>query len=416
MRSASASTAKHVIDFDHHASKLRDHNTEQLKELMYNPGGCPLGWSNAHEGFWAVWGYDALYDAVQDVETFSSTHLPPDHPKGVPGAMYADPLIPIDYDGQLQQDYRKVVLSWFNPGHAKSLKPRVEQICDELIDDFIERGEAELSYELFTALPAIVTLEMLDWDSSRWREWVHWVHAMIHDSIVDPEGSMAAINCLYSNIGMEIARRREQLGDDLFSDMMRTPMPDGRLLTDAELTNFAFLVLLGGMDTTSGTTGNSLLLIDRDPELRQQMIDNVDNMPKVIEEFLRIAGPGGGLYRRLTKDVEFHGEQMHEGDKVLMMYWAANRDPKAFPDPETIDIFRTNNRHMAFGLGPHRCLGSHHARLMLATLFRGVFTRIPDFEVQWDGVERFEDCGSVYAVRHLPVTFTPGARVRARES
>jgi cytochrome P450 len=211
---------------------------------------------------------------------------------------------------------------------------------------------------------------------------------------------------------MEIARRREQLGDDLFSDMMRTPMPDGRLLTDAELTNFAFLVLLGGMDTTSGTTGNSLLLIDRDPELRQQMIDNVDNMTKVIEEFLRIAGPGGGLYSRLTKDVDFHGEQMHEGDKVLMMYWAANRDPNAFPDPETIDIFRTNNRHMAFGLGPHRCLGSHHARLMLATLFRGVFTRIPDFQVQWDGVERFEDCGSVYAVRHLPVTFTPGTTVQ----
>ncbi len=98
------------------------------------------------------------------------------------------------------------------------------------------------------------------------------------------------------------------------------------------------LVLLGGMDTTSGTTGNSLLLIDRDPALRQQMIDEVDNMPKIIEEFLRIAGPGGGLYRRLTKDVEFHGEQMHEGDTVLMMFWAANRDPKAFPDPETIDI------------------------------------------------------------------------------
>ena len=400
--------AKHVIDFDHHGPKLRDHNTEQLAELMSNEGGCPMGWSTAHDGFWAVWGYDALYDAVQDWETFSSGHST-QCPKGVPDTLYVDPLIPIDLDGQVQQDFRKVVLSWFNPGHAKSMKERVEEMCDDLIDEFIERGEAELSYELFTALPAMFTLEMLDWDSSRWREWVTWVHAMIHDSLVDPEGSMAAINNLYGNIGLEIARRREQLGDDLFSDMMRTPM-NGRLLTDSELTNFAFLVLLGGMDTTSGTTGNSLLLIDRDPELRQQMIDNVDQMPKIIEEFLRIAGPGGGLYRRVTKDIEFHGEQMHEGEKILMMYWAANRDPKAFPDPEKVDIFRTNNRHMAFGLGPHRCLGSHHARLMLATMFEAVFTRIPDFQVQWDGVERFEDCGSVYAVRHLPVTFTPGPR------
>jgi cytochrome P450 len=117
------------------------------------------------------------------------------------------------------------------------------------------------------------------------------------------------------------------------------------------------------------------------------------------------------LYRRLTRDAEFHGEQLHQGEPVLMMYWAANRDPKAFPDPEKIDIHRQNNRHMAFGLGPHRCLGSHHARLMLSTMFTAIFTRIPDFKVQWDGVERFEDCGSVYAVRHLPVTFTPGPRV-----
>lgn len=403
-----ATRARHVVDFDHHGPELRDDNTETLKGLMYNEAGCPMGWSEKHGGFWAIWGYDALYDAVQDWESFSSTHSP-ECPKGVPGAQYVNPLIPIDYDGAPQQEYRKVVLNWFNPGHAKAMRPRIEQICDELIDAFIERGEADLSYELFTAMPAIVTLEMLGWEAHRWREWVQWVHGMIHDGLVDPEGSMAAINSLYSNIGAEIEKRRDNLGDDLFSDMMRTPV-NGKLLTDSELTDFAFLVLLGGMDTTAGTTGNSLLLIDQDPALRQQIIDNIEQMPKIIEEFLRVAGPGGGLYRRVTRDMEFHGEQLAEGDNVLMMYWAANRDPKAFPDPEKIDIFRTENRHMAFGLGPHRCLGSHHARAMFATLMNGIFTRLPDFQVQWDGVERFEDCGSVYAVRHLPVTFTPGPR------
>jgi cytochrome P450 len=401
--------AKHVIDFDHHGPMLRDHNTEQLKELMYNEGGCPMGWSTAHGGHWAIWGYDALYDAVQDAETFSSTHLPPECPKGVPGALYPDPLIPIDYDGQEQQDYRKVVLNWFNPGHATSMESRIQEICDDLIDDFIEVGHADLAYELFTALPAIVTLEMLGWEAHRWREWVGWVHSFIHDGTHDPERAMQSTMLMYGSINAEIERRRHELGDDLFSDMMRTPVA-GKLLSDDELRNFATLVLLGGMDTTSGVTGNSLLLIDQDPALRQQIIDNVDQMPKIIEEFLRVAGPGGGLYRRVTKDVEFHGEPMHEGEKVLMMFWAANRDPKAFPDPEQIDIFRTNNRHMAFGLGPHRCLGSHHARRMFATLMTGIFTRIPDFHVQWDGVERFEDCGSVYAVRHLPVTFAPGRR------
>jgi cytochrome P450 len=400
--------AKYIIDFDHHAPKLRDHNTEQLKELMYNPQGCPMGWSTAHDGFWAIWGYDALYDAVQDAETFSSGHSP-GCPKGVPAAPYHDALIPIDIDGEEQQQYRKIVLNWFNPGHAKAMAARIQQICDELIDNFIEKGEADLSYELFTALPAIVTLEMLGWESDRWREWVSWVHSFIHDPLHDPKRAEEGIANMYGSINAEISRRREHLGDDLFSDMMRTPM-DGKLLTDNELQNFASLVLLGGMDTTSGVTGNSLVLIDQDPALRKQLIENIDQMPKIIEEFLRIAGPGGGLYRRVTKDVEFHGEPMHEGEKVLMMFWAANRDPKAFPDPETVDIFRTNNRHMTFGLGPHRCLGSHHARLMFSTMMRAIFTRLPDFKVQRDRIERFEDCGSVYAVRHLPVTFTPGKR------
>ncbi|MDO8362098.1 MAG: hypothetical protein Q7V88_04315, partial [Actinomycetota bacterium] len=204
--------AKHVIDFDHHAPSLRDNNTEVFKSLMYNEQGCPMGWSEHHGGFWAIWGYDAVYDAVQDWETFSSGHSP-QCPKGVPDTTYVDPLIPIDYDGQIQQDYRKVVLNWFNPGHARRMQARIQEICDELVDDFIERGEAELSYEMFTALPAIVTLEMLGWESHRWREWVQWVHGLIHDGVVDPEGSMRSVMNLYESINKEIADRRDRLGD-----------------------------------------------------------------------------------------------------------------------------------------------------------------------------------------------------------
>ncbi|MGE3329259.1 MAG: cytochrome P450, partial [Acidimicrobiia bacterium] len=389
----------------------RDHNTEVFKSLMYNEAGCPMGYSPYHGGFWAIWGYDALYDAVQNAALFSSGHSK-EKPKGAPSSLAEAGFIPIDIDGEIQQEYRKMVLNWFNPGHAARMKPRIEQISRELIDNFIERGEADLSYELFTALPAIVTLEMLDWESDRWRDWVGWVHGFIHDSTHDPEKGMASIQALYANINEQIERRRNNLGTDLFSDMMRHEVR-GRTLTDRELRDFAILVLLGGMDTTAGTTGNSILLIDKDPALRQQLIDEIDHMPKAIEEFLRIAGPGGGLYRRLTEDAEFHGQSMKKDEIVLMMYWAANRDPKMFPDPEKIDIHRTNNRHMTFGMGPHRCLGSHHARIMLSTMFTDIFTRLPDFKVQWDGVERFEDCGSVYAVRYLPVTFTPGKRSTA---
>ena len=402
---------RYEIDFDHHGPELRDENTEVFKSLMYNEAGCPMGYSQHHGGFWAIWGYDALYDAVQNAALFSSGHSK-EKPKGAPSSLAEAGFIPIDIDGDIQQEYRKMVLNWFNPGHAARMKPRIEQVCTELIDDFIESGEAELSYQLFNALPAIVVLEMMDWDSTNWREWVDWVHGAIHDGALFPERGLAAINNLSDAIMREIDSRRGKDGTDLFSDMMRYEVR-GQRLTDPQLVDFALLVLFGGMDTTAGTTGNTVLLIDKDPALRQQLIDEVDYMPKAIEEFLRYAGPGGGLYRRLTQDIEFHDQPMKAHEPVLMMFWAANRDPKMFPDPEKIDIHRTNNRHMTFGMGPHRCLGSHHARIMLSTMFTDIFNRLPDFQVQWDGVERFEDCGSVYAVRYLPVTFTPGKRSTA---
>lgn len=398
-----------VIDFDHHDEELTNHNTEVFKRLMYNPQGCPMGWSEHHGGFWAIWGYDALYDAVQDAELFSSAHSPT-KPKGAPGAVYGEPLIPIDIDGQAHQEYRKMVLGWFNPGHAQRMKPRIEQLVDELIDGFIEKGQAELSYELFTAVPAIITLEMLGWDSTNWRQWVDWVHSAIHDGALAPEKAMDAMANIYANIDVELERRKDLTGTDLFSDLMRYEL-HGERLSLTQIRGFTTLVLFGGMDTTAGVTGNTILILDKDPALKQQVIDNIDQMPKIIEEFLRYAGPGGGLYRMVTRDTEFHGFDLKKDEKVLMMYWAANRDPKAFPDPEKIDIFRENNRHMTFGLGPHRCLGSHHGRAMFATMLRRVLERMPDLQVDWSGVERFHDSGSVYAVRYLPVTFTPGKRV-----
>jgi cytochrome P450 len=409
MSAHTAMSGRHIIDFDQHGEELTDHNDDVFKRLMYNGTGCPMGWSEHHGGFWAMWGYDALYEAVQDADRFSSAHSK-ELPKGAPPNPNEFPLIPIDLDGPIQQEYRKMVLNWFNPGHARTMQPRIEQICTELIDNFIERGEAELSYELFTALPAIVVLEMLEWDSTNWREWVDNVHGAIHDGALFPERSREAFGNLAALITKEIEARRSSGGSDLFSEMMRYEV-QGAPLTDRELIDFAMLLMFGGMDTTAGVTGNTMLLLDKDHTLRQQLIDEIDFIPKAIEEFLRYAGPGGGLYRRLTRDVDFHGQQMKQNEPVLMMFWAANRDPKMFPDPEKIDIHRTNNRHMTFGMGPHRCLGSHHARIMFSTMLREVLLRLPDFKVQWDGLTRFHDSGQVYAIRHLPVTFTPGTRL-----
>jgi cytochrome P450 len=397
--------ARHVIDLDHHNAEFRDENKAVVRRL--HATGCPLGRSEHHGGFWAIYGYDAVYDAVQDSELFSSAHGP-DDPKGVPPAAYDTPLIPIDIDGPMVHEYRKVVLGALSPGGAKRDEPRIREICTELIDAFIERGECDLSVELLTPLPARWILEKLGWQADRWAEWIDWIHASIHDRTTDLAKAEAAVTNIFSNIIAEIENRRQHLGDDLFSDILRA-RPGGQPFTQEQLIGYSYLLLLGGMDTTAGLTGNVIELLDQRPDLRQRLINDPELPSEVIEEFLRHESPSYGLYRTVTRDTVFHGQPLRKGDKAMLMFPAAGLDPEKFADPEAVDFERTGNRHMAFGLGAHRCLGSHHARVMFRVMLSEILRRMPDFAIAGP-VVRFEDAGDVYAIRNLPVTFTPGPR------
>lgn len=396
---------RHEIDFDHHGPEFRDDNKGVVRRL--HASGCPLGHSEAHGGFWAIYGYDAVYDAVQDWELFSSAHTP-EHPKGVPAASYDTPLLPIDFDGPLVHEYRKLLLSWFSPGTAKADEQRVRELCTELIDAFIERGSCDLAQELLTPLPARLILEKLDWQPERWPEWIEWVHASIHDRTEDPAKAEAAVGQIFGNILTEMAARRENLGSDLFSALLTARVHD-QPLDDLQLLGYSYLLLLGGMDTTAGLTGNVIELLDQRADLRRQLIDDPSIMPSAVEELLRFESPSYGLYRRVTRDTVFHGQPLREGDRVILMFPAAGLDPAAFERADEIDFARTGNRHMAFGLGPHRCLGSHHGRMMFRVMLSEILLRLPDFRVS-DDVVRFKDAGDVYAIRNLPITFTPGAR------
>jgi cytochrome P450 len=398
-------TERHEIEFDHHAPEFRDYCPAVIAGL--HATGRPLGWSNEHGGFWAVYGYNALYDAVQDPDLFSSAHSAA-VPKGVPRSTQDDPLIPIDVDGPLVHEYRRVVLSWFSPGGAKELEPRIRELATELIDAFIERGHADLSQELFTPLPARLILEMLGWDTDRWPEWIEWIHSTVHDRTEHPERAVDAVTNIFTNITEEIERHRAHLTNDMFSDILRAEVA-GAPLTDAQVVSYAFLLLLGGMDTTAGLTGNVIVELDRRHDLRQQLIDDPSLIVKATEEFLRFDSPSFGLYRTVTRDAVFHGERLQRGDRVILMFPAAGLDPDAFEHPDAIDFTRTSNRHMAFGLGVHRCLGSHHARVMFRVMLEEVLARLPDFRISGE-IVRFEDAGDVYAVRRLPVEFTPGPR------
>jgi cytochrome P450 len=391
------------------ASQL-DQHSDYFRENVYEIYGqlrktCPMVHSEKWGGFWAFLDYDDVYDAEQVAEIFSSGAG-----KEVPGVPGSIPFIPIDYDPPLVQDYRKLALSFFSPGAAKALEPTFRRLATELIDEFIESGEADIIGQLTTPLPARWILQMLGFDESRWPQWVELIHGVVHELATNPDKSAAAAVEIYTKITTEIAKRRSQgYGDDLLSMLMQGQV-DGETLDDGQVLGYAFLMLLGGMDTTSGLTGNALVRLEEQPELRARLIREPALLPKATEEFLRHDTPTQGLPRIVAKDCEFKGQKFAAGERVLLMFAAANRDPKVFADPDRIDFDRVANRHLAFGAGPHRCMGSNHARAMFQVMMSEILNRLPDYAISGE-VERFADAGSVYAVRRLPIRFTPGPRL-----
>ena len=350
MTSTESSPRREADEFDtdlnHHSAEFAKDPFRTLSELQSR---CPVAKSSHWGGFWLLTGYDEVFDALHTPEMFSSR---PNEQgvRGVPPQPGAGSLVPIDYDAPDVGFFRSFLLSALSPGSAREMAPMIREMANDFIDQFIERGTADVSDELFTPLPAQVILRILGLDASRWAEWVVWVHGFVHDPAVDPEGAVTKVMAMFAEIYQEIGSARAQPQPGLLGELVAAER-DGRALTDDELANMVFLLILGGMDTTAGLTGNSLLLIDAQPELRKQILADPSVLDQGTEEFLRYATPVLSLPRTVTEDIEFHGRQLKKGEQVLIMYAAANRDPSQFEDPETIDLSRKATRHMAFGAG-----------------------------------------------------------------
>ncbi|WP_051684344.1 cytochrome P450 [Blastococcus sp. URHD0036] len=369
----------------------------------------PVVWSTTNGGFWMLTGYRPVYEATRDDALFtcsSGVGLPRDGEESAlpPGTG----PIPIETDPPYTQQYRKAALGPLSPRSVAALEPAIRAMADEFVDAFIETGEGDLVQQLATPLPARVTLRLLGMDESRWAEWVQWIHAIIHGTADEGREAQGAV---FAHVTAEIqARTADPRGpDDLLTSIIGCQV-DGEPIGFSEQVRYVFLILLGGMDTTSGLTGNALVHLGRDDELRRTLVERRDLLRTATEEFLRIGTPTQGQVRTLSRDVEFHGQQMRSGERALVLWAAANRDPAEFPDPQVVDLERWPNRHMAFGVGTHRCLGSNLARTMFQVMVDVVLDRLPDFRITVDQVPRFADACNVYAPTSLPVTFRPGAR------
>jgi cytochrome P450 len=397
---------KPTTDFDHHRPGFEP--AETFAELRRN---CPMAWTEAHGGFWVVSRYDDVTDAARDDDRFRSA-------EGVTIPRAPFRVIPIEMDPPEFFGLRRVLNPPFSPGAVARLEPMIRRITDELIDGFIETGRVEFIDQLARPLPGRVTLRIVGFPEEEWPAFHKALFAALHTAFDGPDAAMDAKKAMLAGrmwqrdrIRELITHHREHPGDDDLTTLLMEADVDGRRLTDDELVDTLALVLDGGLDTTASSIGLAVVRLSQNPAMKQALLDDPALLASAVEEFLRVDTPVQGLARTAARDCEFAGQQVAAGERLLLLWASANRDDAAFEQPDDVILDRAGNRHITFGVGNHRCIGSHLARLMFSVALERVLARLPDFTVPEGGVERAPDVGTIYALHGVDAVFTPGPRV-----
>lgn len=369
----------------------------------------PLVWSSAHGGHWIVTRYAEAHEVLRDAETFSS------YPNNLVLKDVGPPMIPVESDPPDHGAYRKALQTLFSPNRMKAIEGQIRDVVNELIDGFAARGEAEFVAEFAHELPARVFLALMGWPHDDAPMFTDATDAILlgKPGGSDEESNQARVQAQQQLFGYfaEVVRDRRDnpAGQgDITESIITTPVdfPDGeRLLTDDELHNMFFLLLIAGLHTVQGTLAWSIIHLAAHPDQRQMIVDDLSLIPDTVEEMLRFEA-AVSMGRRVTRDTVLGGQQLRAGDQLLVILAGANRDAEEFDAPDDLQIDRTPNRHLAFGAGAHRCIGSHLARIELRISLEEIHRRIPDYAVNPDRPVQSHG-GSVRGVVQLPILFSP---------
>lgn len=400
-----------VTHFDHHSAEHAENHVEIYRRLREE---SPVAWTEAHGGYWVLADYQSVFEASRNDDLFSSGR----HDEyGGPGLSVTIPKaptafhIPIELDPPQFRPYRKAVNKVTAPAAVENLDAVIKHYVTGFIDTIIEKGEADLA--IVASVPASVTLDWLGLDPSQYQNYVDAMHTLVAAAPGSPEYKHAAevaVPWVSRTVREHIAHRREHPSDDATTHFINSEV-DGRRMDDDEVYSILELVISGGVGTTASLVTQSLVWLYQNPDQRQRLIDDPSMVDIAVEEFLRVFSPTQALARTIMEDTEFQGCPVRKGDRALVSWASANRDASQFENPDEVDITRWPNRHVAFGLGIHRCAGSHMGKAMAREMIRQVLSRMGDYVVDMDGLVRYPDQGTNAGFHTIPVTFTPGERL-----
>jgi len=369
-------------DFDFHGHAL-DNIFDTYKELRNR---CPVSRSEEHGGFWFLVKSEDIFAAEQSPDTFSVTPsmlLPP---------FGTDvPLIPIDIDPPEHAHYRRVLLPLFTPQAVAKLDEGMHRTARELATEVAAHDVVDVSARFARPMPTIIFSRLAGFPEADWPKFDRWVDDIIYERTIDPERAWKAGQEVMDYFDALLkARAEQQDAGDIISRLLSAEI-NGRKLTHDELLSYCYLLFVAGLDTTAWAIRSSLWYLAQNPDAQARLREDPDLIPTAAEEFLRTLSPVQAMARTCKKDTEVSGQRIRAGDRVVLVFGAGNRDPDVYEHPDEIVVDRENNRHLAFGGGIHRCLGSNLGRRELVIALEEFLRAVGNFSLdnlseQWHGV------------------------------
>lgn len=393
-----------VYDLDKHVIGIPHDEYRQLRKE------CPVYFNKEPDGrgFWAVTKYEDIVRISKDPQTFSShrggTNLP-DYPQE---NLVSIQLLMINMDPPIHNQFRRIVRRGFTPKQVALLEDYTRKAATKIVDDIAKKGECEFVRSVAAELSLIVLCDLMGVPQEDREKIFDWSNRLI--GFDDPEfqtsiedAMQAAFElCAYAQ---HLADHRKEIRDDALVNVLLDGKVDGESLDDMAFNFFVLMLSVAGNETTRNAISAGMLALMAHPEQKQKLIDDPSLIPTAVEELLRWDSPLIHFRRTATKDVVINGQLIKENDKVGMFYLSANRDEDVFENPDVLDVTRTPNDHLSFGVGQHFCLGASLAKLELRIMFEELLKRLPDMEL--NGEIRRLRSNFINGYKTVPVKFTP---------
>ena len=409
-----------TIDVDHQAPDFISGRHRRYAEMRDR---CPVVFNQHYGGFWMVTDYESVAAVARDNDTFAHKYEPDSDNGisyhgicGIPRPPYVPRMGVSEIDGPEHADLRRVLNPYMTPRVIERQRSRMEAVSAWFLDEIVEAGAADLVLDYSTPVPAVLTLELMGMESSNWKHYADFFHATSSYEPTDARfrSAVARRDDMWAELAGFAAFRRANPSDDVTTALV-TAVIDGRPLTDDEITGIMWNLVAGGLDTTTSLVSWGLHHLGTHPEQRVRLIDDPGVIGAAVEEFLRHYSPSETLTRTATRDVELGGRHIRRGDVVFISWVAANHDPSVFDGADEVRIDRAVNKHLAFGLGGHRCIGSSIARIESQLMLGDVLARIGDYEIDTGGFKPYPGNLLMTGVVSMPVSFTPRARLGAAD-